>query len=255
MPILNLAPDASLADLTGHINDLEAAGPYQTTSLVGAAAGGPVVNVYTCKSVNSAPTYPITLTQIPPAATHAQGNQILLNLITQGHTILCYSDVHLTGGTISVLVSRASTQPPAAAPAGTTIISGKMSTFGGPNDGQPNEGLALVESHEIPLYPAEFFKTATEAGAPGLFRRLNPEKYYLAFRYKQTSGAAHRQALQQASITVTNPATGANAQARIVDWGPHTSTNRLIDLSPGLATHLGLNTDDLATLTVPSALV
>ena len=40
------------------------------------------------------------------------------------------------------------------------------------------------------------------------------------------------------------------ADARPVDWGPHISTGRVADLSPGLAAALGLRTDDVVRITI-----
>ena len=47
-----------------------------------------------------------------------------------------------------------------------------------------------------------------------------------------------------------NPANGRAADARPVDWGPHISTGRVADLSPGLAAALGLQTDDVVRITI-----
>jgi len=122
---------------------------------------------------------------------------------------------------------------------------GKMSTFGGPKDTgmSATEGLALYGS------PAAFTKagigdwllSAKEAGASGLGRRLDPEKFDLAWRwdYKITKAAF----LRIAMIRVTNPKNGKMQVARAVDWGPNAKTGRAADLSPGLAKALGLNTD------------
>ena len=38
--------------------------------------------------------------------------------------------------------------------------------------------------------------------------------------------------------------------AQPVDWGPHISTGRVADLSPGLAKALGLQTDDVVRITI-----
>ena len=35
-----------------------------------------------------------------------------------------------------------------------------------------------------------------------------------------------------------------------VDWGPHISTGRVADLSPGLAKALGLQTDEIVRITI-----
>src|SRR5216117_3888960 len=123
-------------------------------------------------------------------------------------------------------------------------VEGKMSTFGGPHDTgmSPTEGLALFEPPDLqnPNY-AGLFLPAPPPGTSGLGRRLNPDKYYFACRwnYAETS----REFLRRALARVENPANGRAVDARPVDWGPHPSTGRVADLSPGLAAALGLNTD------------
>src|SRR5581483_8164998 len=54
----------------------------------------------------------------------------------------------------------------------------------------------------------------------------------------------------RALARVENPVTGRAVDARPVDWGPHPSTGRVADLSPGLAAALGLNTDDTVRITI-----
>jgi hypothetical protein len=124
--------------------------------------------------------------------------------------------------------------------------SGKMSTFGGPQDTgmSKTEGLALYGS-EAAFAKAgigDWLLSAKEAGAPGLGRRLDPTKFYLAARwdYKITA----KTFLRTARIRVTNLKTGTNHIARAVDWGPNVRTKRAADLSPGLAKALGLETND-----------
>lgn len=123
---------------------------------------------------------------------------------------------------------------------------GKMSTFGGPNDTgmTPTEGLALYDT------PSQFVKagigdwllSASEAGASGVGRRLDPARLYVACRwdYKVTT----KTFLRTARIRVTNPKTDRAEFARAVDWGPNVRTKRAADLSPGLAKALGLDTND-----------
>jgi hypothetical protein len=56
--------------------------------------------------------------------------------------------------------------------------------------------------------------------------------------------------LRRALARVENLANGRIADARPVDWGPHASTGRVADLSPGLAAVLGLDTDDVVRITI-----
>jgi hypothetical protein len=142
-------------------------------------------------------------------------------------------------------------KPAAAAVPPIFQVTGKMSTFGGPDDHgvSPTEGLALFEPPDLhdPKY-ASLFLPAPPPGTSGLARRLNPEKYYLACRwdYSQTP----RKFLRDAIAVVFNPENKRSAQARPVDWGPNVDTKRVADLSPGLAAVLGLNTDDIVRVSV-----
>ena len=124
-------------------------------------------------------------------------------------------------------------------------VQGPMSTFGGPHDFgmDPAEGLALFGPEDLkdPRHKV-LFLSSQPPGTSGLGRRLNPDKYYLACRwnYEKTS----RSLLRNTLAIVQNVRTGKAAEARPADWGPNSKTGRVADLSPGLATALGLDTDD-----------
>lgn len=130
-------------------------------------------------------------------------------------------------------------------------VTGKMSTFGGPDDHGMgvNEGLALFGLPDLhdPRY-ADLFLPAPPPGTTGLGRRLNPARYYLACRwdYGQTPQAF----LRNAVALLVNPQNGRSVSARPVDWGPSPDTHRVADLSPGAAAALGLNTDDFVSVTI-----
>jgi N-acetylmuramoyl-L-alanine amidase len=130
-------------------------------------------------------------------------------------------------------------------------VEGKMSTFGGPHDlgMSPDEGLALFGNADLkdPKY-SYLFLPAPPPGTSGLGRRLNPDQYYFACRWDYA--ATPKEFLRRALARVENPANGHAADARPVDWGPHPSTGRVADLSPGLAAALGLNTDDIVRITI-----
>lgn len=127
---------------------------------------------------------------------------------------------------------------------------GKMSTFGGPKDTgvDADEGLALYTSADQMRQHlgADWVLSPSQAGAPGLARRINPDKPYVACRWD----TAEYPFLRDAVVHVRNPDSGAVANARAVDWGPNTRTGRAADLSPGLARQLGLDTNDLCEVTV-----
>jgi hypothetical protein len=130
-------------------------------------------------------------------------------------------------------------------------VEGKMSTFGGPLDFgmQPDEGLALFGKLDLedPKY-AYLFLPAPPPRTSGLGRRLNPNKFYFACRWNYSD--TPKEFLRRSLACVKNPQNGRTADARPVDWGPHESTGRVADLSPGLAAALGLNTDDVVSITI-----
>ena len=112
-----------------------------------------------------------------------------------------------------------------------------------------DEGLALFTQADLqdPKYSYLFLPTPPP-GTTGLGRRLNPDKYYFACRWNYND--TPREFLKRALARVENPANGRAADARPVDWGPHISTGRVADLSPGLAAALGLQTDDVVRITI-----
>jgi hypothetical protein len=130
-------------------------------------------------------------------------------------------------------------------------VEGKMSTFGGPHDlgMAANEDLALFTKADLqnPKY-AYLFLPAPPPGTSGLGRRLNPDQYYFACRWNYAE--TPREFLRRALARVENPVNGRAVDARPVDWGPHLSTGRVADLSPGLAAALGLDTDDVVRITI-----
>ena len=50
---------------------------------------------------------------------------------------------------------------------------------------------------------------------------------------------------------ITNPKTGKSVKAYPSDWGPHSDTNRVADVSPGVMEALGLVTDDFVEVLFP----
>jgi hypothetical protein len=135
---------------------------------------------------------------------------------------------------------------------------GRMSTFGGPADDGvgPHEGLALIGPSDLALWWfASLFLTQQPEGTTGLARRLNPRAYYLAMRWDYARFSVGF--LRNTVVKLTNPGTGLAIFARPVDFGPGDgavidgqptpATGRLADLSPGAATALGLQTDELVS--------
>ena len=134
--------------------------------------------------------------------------------------------------------------------------SGRMSVFGGPADEGvgPHEGLALIGPTDLALWWFScLFRAEPPAGTTGLARRLNPRAYYLAMRWDYERWP--KLFLRNTVVKLTNPANGRYVFARPVDFGPGDGTmidgaptpdtGRLADLSPGAATALGLQTDEV----------
>jgi hypothetical protein len=133
---------------------------------------------------------------------------------------------------------------------------GKMSVFGGPADDGvgPHEGLALVGPTDLAFWWfSNLFLPVQPAGTSGLARRLNPRAFYLAMRWDYARWP--KAFLREAMVKLTNPANGFYVFARPVDFGPGDGsvidgeltpdTGRIADLSPGAATALGLQTDEV----------
>lgn len=151
---------------------------------------------------------------------------------------------------------------------------GKMSTFGGPDDSGvgPNEGLALVGRNDLGIWPwSSLFLPYQPYGTTGLARRLDPKAFYIAMRWDEllkpfgvsyfiAPGAVHDDAIamvRHSYVRLTNPRNKLTIFARPVDYGPgdgrvidgkqDPDTGRLADLSPGAAAALGLVTDQLVS--------
>src|SRR5215471_17008320 len=133
-------------------------------------------------------------------------------------------------------------------------VEGRMSTFGGPRDTgmSADEGLALFTSADVqnPKY-SYLFLPSQPPGTTGLGRRLNPDKYYFACRWNYND--TPKEFLKRVLARVENPSNDRAADARPVDWGPNIATERVADLSPGLAGALGLQTDDVVQVTISAA--
>ncbi len=133
---------------------------------------------------------------------------------------------------------------------------GKMSVFGGPADEGvgPHEDLALIGPTDLALWWfSHLFLPVQPAGTTGLARRLNPRAYYLAMRWDYARWP--KLFLRQTVVRLSNPANDRFVFARPVDFGPGDGsvidgsptpdTGRIADLSPGAATALGLQTDEV----------
>lgn len=108
-----------------------------------------------------------------------------------------------------------------------------------------SEGLALVEPRDLKdWWFSHLFLAKQPPGTTGLARRLNPKAYYLAMRWDYE--ATPKAILRNSYAKVT--ANGRTVWCRCIDWGPHERTGRVVDLSPGAADALGVQTDDVVTV-------
>src|SRR5215472_18651795 len=133
---------------------------------------------------------------------------------------------------------------------------GKVSWFGGPNDQgvSPSEGLAFIYSYDTAPY---LFLPQQPKGTTGLARRLDPEVYYVACRwdYAKTPKTMLAGTWQQHGGTYAPYALvragDKHFPAWPSDWGPHSTTGRVADISPGLMAALGIKTDDEVEVIYP----
>jgi N-acetylmuramoyl-L-alanine amidase len=129
-------------------------------------------------------------------------------------------------------------------------VTGKCSWFGGPNDTgvSPSEGLAFIYSYDA---RPDLFLATQPSGTTGLARRLNPDVFYVACRWdysvtpKTMLDDKDKQALVRAGER--------EFLAWPADWGPHSDTGRVADISPGLMAALGIETDDQVEVIYPYA--
>lgn len=126
--------------------------------------------------------------------------------------------------------------------------SGRCSWFGGPNDTgvSPSEGLAFIYSYD---QRPDLFLPQQPPGTTGLARRLDPDVFYIACRWNYDS--TPKEMLADASLQAIVRANGRELRAWPADWGPHSDTNRICDLSPGLMAALGVETDDTVEVIYP----
>ena len=109
---------------------------------------------------------------------------------------------------------------------------GRISHFGGPNDRgvKPNERISLYPAERC-REPRDDWYVALRWGYAPHGSTLNgiPKGYFDFLRAQR--------------IRVTNPRTGASVRLRPADWGPHSKTKRLVDVSPKAMQVLGVTTD------------
>jgi hypothetical protein len=129
-----------------------------------------------------------------------------------------------------------------------------MSTFGGWGDPgmTKTENLAWIETEpQAAAYPG-FFNP--RKGFEGFAWRLRKDDVpYIACRWDYRVLPKSYLAQPTTWATVTNVTTGKSMKARAIDWGPdEEKTGRAADLSPFIAEKLGLKTDDIVEVTIPT---
>jgi len=129
-------------------------------------------------------------------------------------------------------------------------LRGKVSWFGGPEDGgvAPDEGLAFIYSVDDAPH---LFLPSQPPGTTGLARRLDPEVFYIATRWDYNQYP--KPSLLKHMALVKSPKTGLSFAAFPADWGPNEATGRVADISFGLMEALGIQTDDEIEVTYPYA--
>ncbi len=116
-------------------------------------------------------------------------------------------------------------------------VRGRVSWFGGPADrGIPRSARGAITGERVrllndPLDP------------PPSVLASRPEDYYwVAMRFSYSPNGVRF--WRDARLLLKNPRTGASVVVRPVDWGPHTRTRRIVDMSPQTMKDLGLRTDE-----------
>lgn len=132
----------------------------------------------------------------------------------------------------------------------TMHLKGKVSWFGGPHDTgvSPSEGLAFIYSVDD---APELFLSYQPSGTTGLARRLDPDEHYVACRWDYDAPYQSKTELLEHKAAVRAPKTGRQFVAAPADWGPHEDTGRVADISPGLMSALGIETDDEVEVIYP----
>lgn len=125
------------------------------------------------------------------------------------------------------------------------VLKGKCSEFGGPSDEGMSitEGLSIYEHHEADSRLDLFYHRGNNPNI-GTSKRLRPESLYFAYRFP-LDPRPDRKTLQKTQFLFRNPANGIYCVAWLADWGPHVDTGRVFDVSPGVATTLRVETDQL----------
>jgi hypothetical protein len=128
-------------------------------------------------------------------------------------------------------------------------VTGKVSWFGGASDMgvSPDEPLAFIHDEEDT--DGDIFYAEQPPNTTGLARKLNSEgSFYVATRWDYDATPRDELLSKQALVS----AGGKSVLAWPADWGPHTSTGRVADVSLAVLRELDIETDDTVTVVFPA---
>ena len=131
------------------------------------------------------------------------------------------------------------------------VARGPCSWFGGPDDTgvSSDEGLAFLYDVDDARH---LFLPDQPEGTTGLARRLDPRTLYLACRWDYDVTPKGMLADHLYRAKVRNPANGKEVLCYPADWGPHSDTGRVCDLSGAAMELLELETDDDVEVSYPA---
>jgi hypothetical protein len=119
------------------------------------------------------------------------------------------------------------------------FVSGRVSWFGGRSD----RGVTATETGAITGENLRRLNTPADP-SPSAARARPAQYYYVAMRFDYS--VRGRSFWRNARLLVINPSNDQAIVVRPVDWGPHTRTRRILDLSPQAMRDLGIRTDGVA---------
>jgi len=121
---------------------------------------------------------------------------------------------------------------------------GKISTFGGASD----QGVAPKET--LALYTSILARSLSQPIFNPCYCAMRWDYAAIAKALETTRGLAV-EALRHFNILVS--ANGKTVECCPCDWGPSADTGRLIDCGPHVLELLGVETDDIVSVTLPDA--
>jgi N-acetylmuramoyl-L-alanine amidase len=128
-------------------------------------------------------------------------------------------------------------------------LTGRVSWFGGKSDMGVDSDEPLAFIHDEDDTDGDIFYDAQPPGTTGLARKLDSEgSYYVACRWDYDVTPREQLLATQALVS----AKGKSVRCWPADWGPHSSTSRIADVSLKTMETLGVETDDTVTVIFPA---